>query len=150
MFRLFLMMSSVLGLYSATAQSQTYQVNKGGQVSSTIWSALADVKFKLRDDFYLPQFGPNARALHGKTVEVVGYIYPFETTRWTKHFALSSLPLSACFFCGVGGPESVVEVEAKLPVKQTDKPIRVRGTLILNALDTERMIYILQNGEIIE
>jgi len=131
------------------AQPPTYQVNKSGQVSSETWKTFADVKFQLRDDFYHPQFGDKVKALNGKSIEIVGYIYPFEQTKWSKHFALSSLPLSACFFCGVGGPETVVEVEARTPIKQSDKPVRIRGTLVLNTTDTEKMIYIVKNAEYI-
>ena len=132
------------------AQAPAFQVNKAGKVSSEVWQAFADVKFQLRDDFYHPQFGSKIKALSGKTVEVAGYLFPLEETRWSKHFALSSLPLNACFFCGVGGPETVVEVEARVPVKQTEKPLRLRGTLVLNSTDTEKMIYILKNAEPVE
>lgn len=140
----------MVGFGKSIAQPPAYQVNKAGQVSSESWKAFADVKFKLRDDFYFPQFGEKVKALNGKSIEVAGYLYPFEQTRWSKHFALSSLPLNACFFCGVGGPETVVEVEARIPVKQSEKPVRLRGILVLNATNTEKMIYVLTNAEVIE
>lgn len=111
---------------------------------------LADVKFKMRGDVYYPSFGGKVKSLGGKPVEIAGYLFPFEETRWSKHFGLSSLPLSACFFCGVGGPETVVEVEARTPIKQSDKPIRIRGTLVLNSTDTEKMVYIVKNAELVE
>jgi len=44
----------------------------------------------------------------------------------------------------------VVEVESRTPIKQSDKPMRIRGTLVLNSTDTERMIYIVKNAEAIE
>ncbi|MDJ1483671.1 hypothetical protein QNI16_24445 [Cytophagaceae bacterium YF14B1] len=129
-------------------QAQNKQNNTS--ISSETWKILSDVKFRLRDDYYTPQFGDRVKALQGKSVEITGYIYPFEQTRWSKHFALSSLPLNACFFCGVGGPETVVEVEAHSPVKQSEDPIRIRGTLILNSQDPEKMIYIIRNAVVTE
>lgn len=142
----------VWGLVLSKAVAQTppaYAVNKTGKVSSETWKALSDVKFKVRGEFYYPQFGEKVKALNGKTVEIAGYLYALEETRWSKHFALSSLPLESCFFCGVGGPETVVEVESKSPVKQSDKPVRIRGTLTLNGTDTEKMIYIVKNAELV-
>ena len=134
----------------AAAQTPAYKVDKGGQVSSDTWKTLADVKFQMRGDVYYPSFGGKVKALGGKPVEIAGYLFPFEETRWSKHFGLSSLPLSACFFCGVGGPETVVEVEARTPIKQSDKPIRIRGTLVLNDTNAEKMVYIVTGAELVE
>jgi hypothetical protein len=61
---------------------------------------------------------------------------------------LSSLPLNACFFCGVGGPETVIEVNLKSPVKYTDKPVEIRGVLELNDTDPDKMIYQLNSAEL--
>lgn len=138
------------GTNASNAQTPAYTVDKGGQVSSEMWKTLADVKFKIRGDMYYPSFGSKVQALGGKPIEIAGYLFPFEETRWSKHFGLSSLPLNACFFCGVGGPETVVEVEAITPIKQSDKPIRIRGTLVLNGTDTEKMVYIVKNAELVE
>jgi superfamily II helicase len=57
------------------------------------------------------------------------------------HFMLSSLPLNACFFCGVGGPETVVEIFLTNPITYTDKPVEIKGKLILNDKDPDKMIY---------
>ncbi len=62
---------------------------------------------------------------------------------------LSSLPLNACFFCGVGGPETVVEVFTTKSVTYTEKPIEIQGTLMLNDRNPDQMIYILENAVIL-
>ncbi len=67
----------------------------------------------------------------------------------SSHFMLSSLPVNARFFCGVGGPETVIEVYTKEPVTYTEKPVELKGLLKLNDKDPDKMIYILENAEFI-
>ena len=62
---------------------------------------------------------------------------------------LSSLPLNACFFCGVGGPETVVEVHLKSKTRYIESPIEVKGILRLNDDDPDSMIYVLDEAEVL-
>jgi hypothetical protein len=64
-----------------------------------------------------------------------------------NHFILSSLPVEACFFCGTGGPETVVEVHMKKPLEYTKEVIKLKGKLTLNGLDPYQMMYILEETE---
>jgi len=72
---------------------------------------------------------------------------PFENGMKGTHFILSSLPLNACFFCGVGGPETVVEIFLKNAVTYTDKPVEIKGKLILNDSNPDKMVYVLEEAE---
>lgn len=85
--------------------------------------------------------------LAGKEIVLPGYIIPFQNGMKDSHFMLSSLPINACFFCGVGGPEGVVEVFLRKPITYTDKPVEVKGRLVLNDSNPDKMIYILENAE---
>jgi hypothetical protein len=120
---------------------------------SLVWPKLYDVTFVKSTDklgeFDKPVFSNGAKSLQGKTVTLPGYMVPFENGMKGSHFMLSSMPLNACFFCGVGGPESVVEVFSKESQTFRDKPVEIRGVLKLNDSDPEKMIYILENAEII-
>ena len=55
-----------------------------------------------------------------------------------------------CFFCGGAGPETVMEVYAKTPVKFTSEAVTLRGKLELNADDVNRLIYSLTEAEQID
>ena len=66
------------------------------------------------------------------------------------HIILSSLPLAECFFCGSGGPETVMEVMLSNPIKYTSKRVKVRGKLTLNSKDPEKLMYILQDATLVE
>ncbi|HEY3401979.1 MAG TPA: hypothetical protein VGK59_01250 [Ohtaekwangia sp.] len=119
---------------------------------SLIWPKLYDIQFeKAKDDlgeYDKPIFSHATKALNGKTVSLPGYMVPFENTLKGDHFMFTSLPLNACFFCGVGGPETVVEVFSKYPVTYTEKPIEIRGILRLNGTNADQMIYIIESAEV--
>lgn len=121
--------------------------------STTVWKDLSEVTYKIgQDEFgelYIPVFGPKIKNLEGKVVEADGYIIPFEGMFKPEHIILSSLPLAECFFCGSGGPETVMEVMLKNPIKYTSKRVRVRGKLTLNDKDPEKLMYILKEAELL-
>jgi hypothetical protein len=123
------------------------------QSSQNVWRDLSEVTYKIgQDEFgelYIPVFGDKIKNLEGKTVEADGYIIPFEGMFKPEHIILSSLPLAECFFCGSGGPETVMEVLMKNPIKYTSKRVKVRGTLTLNDSDPEKLMYILKNAELL-
>ncbi len=118
-----------------------------------VWKSLSEVSYKIsKDNFgelYVPVFSDNIKKLEGKVVEADGYIIPFEGMFKPNHIILSSLPLAECFFCGSGGPETVMEVMLTNPIKYTSKRVKVKGKLTLNANDPEKLMYILKDAQLI-
>jgi hypothetical protein len=121
------------------------------QVDNKIWKSLSTVSYKVEEDesgsLYVPQFSEEAKQLEGKIVSVSGYIVPFDGMFKPQHIILSALPLSSCFFCGVGGPETVMEVFLKETIKYTESPVTVKGKLKLNTTDYEKLMYVLEEAE---
>jgi hypothetical protein len=120
---------------------------------SDVWPKLYQVDYDKADkawlDFGKPIFSKEAQALNGKTVTVPGFLVPFEGGLKSSHFMFTSLPLNACFFCGVGGPETVIEVFSSSPVRYTDKPVELKGRLMLNNRNPNQMVYILESAELL-
>ncbi|CAN0468149.1 unnamed protein product [Phaeothamnion confervicola] len=60
--------------------------------------------------------------------------------------------MSQCFFCGVGGPETIVEVSFKgtPPKFNSDDLVTVKGKLKLNADDIEHMNFIITESVIVK
>jgi hypothetical protein len=114
------------------------------------WATLAKVTYKVGKDEYgelsIPVFGAEIQKLAGKEIELPGYIIPFDGMFKPDHIILSSLPVAACFFCGSGGPESVIEIYLKEPIKYTANGIKVRGKLELNETDYNQLMYILKDA----
>lgn len=127
--------------------------NKYTGFPSLVWPKLYDIKFEKKKDklgeYDKPVFSAAAKSLNGKQVTLPGYMIPFDTGSKGTNFMFSSMPINACFFCGVGGPESVVQVTMKQPLTFHDKPIEIKGILRLNDQDPDKMIYILEQGEFI-
>ena len=128
----------------SVAQKSTY---KG--FPSLVWPNLYNIEFQKEKDFDKPIFSKETKLLANKIISLPGYMVPFENGMKGSHFMLTSLPLNACFFCGVGGPETIVEVYLAKPIGYTDKPIEVKGKLILNDKNPDKMIYILENAELL-
>ncbi|WP_184494454.1 hypothetical protein [Algoriphagus iocasae] len=131
----------LLGTVTANAQDKN------------VWKSLSDVSYKVsKDNFgelYVPVFSEESKKLEGTVVEADGYIIPFEGMFKPEHIILSSLPLAECFFCGSGGPETVMEVMLTDPIKYTSKRVKVRGKLVLNGNDPEKLMYILKEAKLV-
>ena len=130
------------------AQKMTY-----AGFPSLVWPKLYNIEFvKGKDamgEFDKPLFTNAVKALENKPVVLPGYMVPLENETSSTRIMLSSLPLNACFFCGVGGPETVVEVYLKKRTSYIEKPIQIKGVLRLNDKDPDKMIYVLDEAEVL-
>ena len=100
------------------------------------WSTLTSVKMKTVGRRLLPEFPVNVRALHGTTVRVQGFMMPLAPGEKQTHFLVSSVPLT-CSFCTPGGPESMLEVRTRTPVKYSLEAVVVEGRM--QVLDDDPM-----------
>ena len=117
------------------------------------WRTLSKITFKKEYDEILglkvdvPVFSKEVRALEGKEITIKGYIIPTDGYKGQKEFVFSAYPYNMCFFCGGAGPETVIQVYAKMPIAYTSEPIYIKGILHLNASDANSLIYSLYNAE---
>lgn len=124
--------------------------------SKSVWKTLAKITYKKEFDELMgfkidkPVFSDKVYALEGKEVEIKGYIIPVEGYKSHSEFIFSAFPYNMCFFCGGAGPETVMEVKSKEPVKYTAEQIVLKGKLQLNADDINRLMYIMTDAELIE
>ena len=104
------------------------------------WSVLTAVKTKVDKNRILPVFPSDIQALNKKSQRVQGFMMPLEPGEKQKHFLLSSVPLT-CSFCTPGGPESMVEVKTKTPVKYSLEPVVVEGQFLVLGDDPYGLYY---------
>lgn len=120
------------------------------------WNIFAKTKFepkfdeKLGEYLFYPTFSEDVKKLEGKEVTLEGFYVPFSPED-DDYIIVSKFPMSQCFFCGGGGPESVAEVNfAKHPGRfQVDDLITVRGKLKLNADDLDHINFILTDAVLV-
>ena len=104
------------------------------------WSMLTEVKTKSVKNRLLPVFTSQVQALNDKPQRIQGFMMPLEPGERQRHFLLSSVPMS-CSFCTPGGPESMVEVKARTPVKYTLEPVVIEGRFAVLADDPYGLYY---------
>ncbi|MDZ4074848.1 MAG: hypothetical protein U1E04_08880 [Hylemonella sp.] len=104
------------------------------------WSFLTNVKTKVEKNRVLPVFPPEILVLDGKQQRVQGFMMPLEPGEKQAHFLLSSVPLS-CSFCLPGGPESMIEVKTKTPIRYGMEPLVVQGRLAVLHDDQYGLYY---------
>ncbi|MDF0717469.1 hypothetical protein PY092_14995 [Muricauda sp. 334s03] len=94
------------------------------------------------ENFLYPEFSDYLKSLEGEKVAIMGYFLNIDPSG--KIFILSKNPMASCFFCGMGGPETAMELQFKSkPDFTTDDILYVTGTLKLNADDVQHFNYIL-------
>jgi hypothetical protein len=104
------------------------------------WKLLAEVELVKQKDRYVPQFSQGVAALDQKEVKLQGFMMPLEMGDKQTHFVLSALPVT-CAFCLPGGPEALVEVKTRQPVKYSFDPIVVRGRMSVLRDDPTGVFY---------
>jgi hypothetical protein len=104
------------------------------------WSVLTDVKTKSVKNRLLPAFPATVQALNDKPQRIQGFMMPLEPGERQRHFLLSSVPMT-CSFCVPGGPESMVEVKTRTPVKYSLEPVVVEGKFAVLADDPYGLYY---------
>ncbi len=140
--------------FSGTTLAQSNS-NLQASKEARVWKTLSKITFKKQYDEMLgfkvdvPVFSDDVLELENKVVEVKGYIIPIEGYKSHTEFVFSAYPYNMCFFCGGAGPETVMEVYTKEPIEYTAEPIIIRGKLELNGSDINRLIYALQDAEMV-
>ena len=104
------------------------------------WNTLAKVKQVKAKDRILPEFPKEITALNDKEVKLQGFMMPLEPGEKQKHFLISVNP-QTCSFCLPAGPEGVVEVKMKTPVKYTFEPVVVTGKMSILKDDPMGLYY---------
>jgi uncharacterized protein len=104
------------------------------------WKTLAQVELVKMKDRYIPQFAQSVASLDQKEVKLQGFMMPLQMGDKQTHFVLSAMP-QTCAFCMPGGPESLVEVKAKRPVKYSFEPVVVSGKLSVLKDDPTGVFY---------
>ncbi|ELR69409.1 hypothetical protein C900_05099 [Fulvivirga imtechensis AK7] len=118
------------------------------------WKTLGDVKFtdkyseEVEAYYYYPHFGPTVKDLDGQEVYIKGYMLPINPKE--NIYILSKYPYASCFFCGNGGPESIVELKLRPdhPKFRMDQIVTIKGRLKLNRDDIYQCNYILEDATV--
>ena len=109
------------------------------------WKLLSQVTAKAEKKKIVPTFPAAVQALDRKTVKVQGFMMPLEAGDKQQHFLLSAVP-TTCSFCVPAGPEGLIEVRTKKPVRYTLEPVVVEGQLAVLTDDPYGLYYRVEDG----
>jgi hypothetical protein len=129
--------------FTAQAQVQPHDPNAKPLVERkdvVSWKLLSQVELVKQKDRYVAQFSGGVAALDQKQVKVQGFMLPLQPGEKQSHFVLSAMP-QTCSFCMPGGPEQLVEVKTKQPVKYTFEPVVVTGKMSVLKDDPTGVFY---------
>ena len=104
------------------------------------WKTLSQVVAVRQQDRFVPQFSRDVTALDRKDVKLQGFMMPLDMGEKQKRFLLVAMP-PTCAFCLPGGPDQLVEVLAKTPVKYGFEPIVVSGKFVVLKDDPMGLYY---------
>ncbi|MGP1682081.1 MAG: DUF3299 domain-containing protein [Giesbergeria sp.] len=104
------------------------------------WPLLTDLAKRTTKIAVRPQFNTAQKALHQTVQRIQGFMLPLDAKATQTHFLLTAVPLT-CSFCIPGGPESMVEVRAKTPVRHSLEPVVVEGRFVLLNHDPYGLFY---------
>jgi len=125
------------GLPSANDFASTLLPERAGVVS---WRTLAQVIPVRQGNRMVSEFSKDIITLDQRDVKVQGFMIPLEMGDKQKRFLLSAVP-PHCSFCMPAGPDAVVEVIAKTPVKYGFEPIVVSGRFAVLNDDASGVLY---------
>jgi hypothetical protein len=142
---LFLLM--ILGVaLQANAQPPTHI-----PLMNSTWKMIAERTYKKNKDYKMvPAFPAKLQSMQNKVVELPGYIIPINADLNHKEFMLAVVPMDQCPYCGQGDIPSMVEVKMAKEMTYTDKPVKIRGKLLLNQSGDYRSEVFLLNAELVK
>jgi hypothetical protein len=104
------------------------------------WSVLTNVSTRIENRRVVQIYPAAVQALDKKQVRIQGYMMPLGPGEMQWHFLLASVPLT-CSFCVPGGPESMVEVRTREPVRYSLAAVVVEGRLQVLQSDPLGLYY---------
>ncbi len=104
------------------------------------WKLLSTVSAKVEQNRVVPIFPAGVQALNAKPVRVQGFMMPLEPGERQRHFLLSAVP-TTCNFCVPAGPEGMIEVRTKEPVRYTVEAITLEGRFAVLTDDKFGLFY---------
>lgn len=117
------------------------------------WSVLSKgISFELPSPeaifpgFQKATFTSKIRAFDGEKVIITGYLLVLDGTQST--YLLSKNPMASCFFCGNGGPETILDLQfSQKQSFEMDELLTVEGVLYLNDDNPNKCYYRIEKAD---
>ena len=142
-----LLLFNPLNVWSQTAPSSrllpalpSSQVSLPEVKEAVSWDLLSKAKPVKIKNRITTEFPADVLGLNNRNVKVVGFMMPLAPGEKQNHFLLSYSP-QTCSFCLPAGPEGVIEVKAKTPVRISFEPLVLSGKFSVLTDDPAGVYY---------
>jgi len=144
---LFLLLLFCISYSAATAQAPPDHI----PLMTNLWKMIAEKGYKQNKSFkYVANFPAKLKVYQNKEIELPGYIIPIKADFEHEKFMLAVVPYDQCAFCGQGDVPSMVEVHMAKALKHSDKPVRIKGKLLLNESGDDRSEVFLIDARLVK
>lgn len=110
------------------------------------WDLLGQVKSVPVGRKVVPQFPAAVSGLNRTPVKVVGFMMPLQAGERQSHFLLTATS-QTCAFCIPVGPEGIIEVRMRRPIKAGFDAILIAGRLEVLQDDPQGIYYRIRDAE---
>ncbi|MFN5512870.1 MAG: DUF3299 domain-containing protein [Burkholderiales bacterium] len=110
------------------------------------WDLLGQVKSVPVGRKVVPQFPAAVSGLNRSPVKVVGFMMPLQAGERQSHFLLTATS-QTCAFCIPVGPEGIIEVRMRKPIKAGFDAILIAGRLEVLQDDPQGIYYRIRDAE---
>lgn len=110
------------------------------------WDELAKVTPVRSGSRVVPQFDKGVLNLNGRDIRIAGFMMPLSAAAQQTHFLLTVTP-QTCSFCIPAGPEGMIEVKTKAPVRMTFDPVVLSGKFAVLPNDPNGLYYRLTEAQ---
>ncbi len=110
------------------------------------WDDLAKVTPTRSGNRVVPQFDRAVLSLNGRDIRIAGFMMPLSAAPQQTHFLLTVTP-QTCSFCIPAGPEGMIEVQTKTPVRTTFEPVVLSGRFAVLPNDPNGLYYRLTEAQ---
>jgi len=111
------------------------------------WRLLGQVKSSTEGSKVVPQFSNEITRLDKQDIRLQGYILPIAAGETHTHFLLTMRP-PHCPFCLSLGPEYLVEVKTRSPIRHTFEPVIMAGRFSVLRDDPFGLFYRLTDARL--
>lgn len=111
------------------------------------WRVLGQVKSSTVGSQVVPQFSADITRLDKQDIQLQGYMLPIAAGETHTHFLLTMRP-PHCPFCLSLGPEYLVEVKTRSPIRHTFEPVIIAGRFSVLRDDPFGLFYRLTDARL--
>ena len=130
---------------------------KEGATSWEVFNKVKEVKVTETDketgaenEYFKPEYTDEVKALDGKTIRIMGFMFPLTATKGQKNFLIGPFALSCPYHYHVSPKLNIEVFSAEKPIDFTYDQIVIEGKFEVKFNQENQVFYFLNNAKLIK